>query len=85
MMHSKILIVDNQWAMVGSANLDNRSLHLNFEIACMIHSPDRVAELERQYQEDLRQSIRLDQETFAARPYLSRLLENTSRLFSPVL
>jgi cardiolipin synthase len=85
MMHSKMVLVDSKWAMVGSANLDNRSLHLNFEIACMIHSPDRVAELERQFQEDLRQSIRVDAPSFAARPYLSRLLENTCRLFSPVL
>ncbi|HZU34500.1 MAG TPA: cardiolipin synthase, partial [Gemmataceae bacterium] len=32
MMHSKIVLVDDDWASVGTANLDNRSLHLNFEV-----------------------------------------------------
>ena len=30
MLHSKVVLVDGDWASVGSANLDNRSLHLNF-------------------------------------------------------
>ncbi len=85
MMHSKIVLVDTSWAMVGSANLDNRSLHLNFEVGCMLHTPELVVELERQFEEDLRQSVRLDAVTFAQRPFLVRLTENACRLFSPVL
>ncbi len=34
MMHSKYVLVDGEWASVGSANTDNRSLHLNFELNC---------------------------------------------------
>jgi cardiolipin synthase len=85
MMHAKVVLVDGRWAMVGSANLDNRSLHLNFEVGCMLHTPELVAELERQFEEDLRQSVRLDAATYARRPFLARLTENACRLFSPVL
>jgi cardiolipin synthase len=85
MMHSKLMMVDGRWAMAGSANLDNRSLHLNFEVGCMLHSPDLVAQLERRYEEDLRQSVPLDPDTFARRSLLVRLTENAARLFSPVL
>jgi cardiolipin synthase len=85
MMHSKLMMVDGEWAMVGSANLDNRSLHLNFEVGCMLHAPELVAELERRFEADLRESAQLDEATFAARPFLERLTENACRLFSPVL
>jgi cardiolipin synthase len=85
MMHSKMLLIDGQWGMVGSANLDNRSLHLNFEAACLLHAPELVAELEKAYRQDLRDAVRLDERTFAARRFRSRLLENACRLLSPTL
>jgi cardiolipin synthase len=85
MMHSKIILVDGQWASVGSANLDYRSLCLNFEANCLIHSPDLVAELEEAYRSDLQQSVRLELYAFRGRPFATRLLENGCRLLSPTL
>jgi len=85
MMHSKVFLIDGEWASVGSANLDNRSLHLNFELNCMIYSPERVAELEEAFRRDLEVSILLDRDVYAQRPFAARLLENTCRLWSPVL
>jgi cardiolipin synthase A/B len=85
MMHSKIVLVDGRWAMVGSANLDNRSLRLNFEVGCALHTPERVAELEARFQADLKDAAELDAESFARRPFVAQLTENACRLFSPVL
>jgi cardiolipin synthase len=85
MMHSKLLLVDGRWAMVGSANLDNRSLHLNFEVGCVLHSPPLVAELEEHFRRDLAASVPVDPEAFARRPFRVKLTENVCRLFSPVL
>jgi cardiolipin synthase len=85
MMHSKLMLVDGRWAMVGSANLDNRSLHLNFEVGCMLYSALLVAELEEQYQRDLADAVAVDPEAVARRPFLVKLIENVCRLFSPVL
>jgi cardiolipin synthase len=85
MMHSKVILVDGEWASVGSANLDNRSLHLNFELNCLIYSPERVAELEELFVRDLDTAVRLEPDVFACRPVAGRLIENACRLLSPVL
>lgn len=39
MLHSKVLVVDGQWTMLGSCNLDARSLFINLEFMAVIHSP----------------------------------------------
>jgi cardiolipin synthase len=85
MMHAKVLTADGKWGMVGSANMDNRSLHLSFEAGCALHTPGIVAELEEQFERDMKDSVRLEPKTFAGRSFLSRLGENASRLLSPLL
>ncbi len=85
MMHSKFVLVDGQWASVGSANTDNRSLLLNFELNCQFFDSAVVRELEEAYLKDLEWSVRLDPELYATRPLIGRLAENACRLFSPVL
>jgi cardiolipin synthase len=84
-IHSKVWLADGQWASIGTANLDNRSLLLNFEVNCLIYSPRAVAELEEQFQRDLKDSIRLDAKVYARRPLGTKIAENFFRLFSPVL
>ena len=85
MMHSKFVLVDGEWASVGSANTDNRSLHLNFELNCQFFDANVTRELEDAYLKDLEWSVRLDPEVYATRPLVGRLAENACRLFSPVL
>jgi cardiolipin synthase len=85
MMHSKIVLVDDNWALVGTANLDNRSLHLNFELSCVLFSRDLIGDLIAHFERDLTESVPLDAVTFAQRGLVSRLLENACRLFSPIL
>ena len=85
MMHAKVVVVDDDWAMVGSANLDNRSLHLNFEIGCLLYSEDLVAQLARRFERDFEESIPLDPWAFGQRPMAMKLIENACRLFSPIL
>ncbi len=85
MMHAKLMMVDDCWGMVGSANLDNRSLHLNFEIGCMLHDAGQVAQLETAYRRDLDDAVPLDRELLEQRSSLSRVLENACRLFTPAL
>jgi cardiolipin synthase len=85
MMHSKVVLVDGEWASVGTANLDNRSLHLNFEVNCLFYSPEAVAELETAFRRDLADSILLDPKVYERRPLPGRLVENACRLLSPVL
>jgi cardiolipin synthase len=85
MMHAKVMLIDDDLASVGSANLDNRSMYLNFEVNCLIYSPQAVRRLEEAFVRDFRESVLLDPEVYAQRPFAGRLLENACRLASPVL
>jgi cardiolipin synthase len=47
MVHGKVIVVDDDLAVVGSANMDMRSLFLNYEVALYIFSAESVAEVAR--------------------------------------
>jgi cardiolipin synthase len=85
MMHSKLMLVDGQWASIGTANLDNRSLHLNFEVNCLLYDAEAVAKLEAGFLRDLEDSDPIDAEAYPKRPLSCRLPENVCRLLSPIL
>jgi cardiolipin synthase len=42
MLHAKVMLTDQTLAMVGSANLDSRSLFLNYEVATFFYSEDDI-------------------------------------------
>lgn len=84
MMHSKYLVADDV-AVVGSANFDNRSLHLNFEAGVILYDATVVEELAEQFRRDLEASLPLDPWAFGQRRLTARLVENACRLFAPVL
>ena len=84
-MHAKVLLVDHVWSSVGSPNFDNRSLHLNFEVTCLIESRKAQNELERAFLRDFAASIRLDADVYTHRPFVAKMAENACRLLSPVL
>ena len=42
MLHAKAVLFDDRLAVIGSANMDMRSLFLNFEVALFVHSPEQV-------------------------------------------
>lgn len=56
MMHVKAVSVDQEWALVGSANFDNRSFIINFEIAVAVFDTGFVKELDNSFEQDLRQA-----------------------------
>lgn len=84
-IHSKLMIIDDNWSSVGSANLDFRSMYLNFEMTCLMESKEVVDELETAYLLDLELSIHVNVEEFEKRGFISRLAENACRLASPIL
>jgi cardiolipin synthase len=85
MLHSKYVLVDGEWASVGTANMDNRSLLLNYEVNALVYDPAVVAELEAHFLQDLEWAVRIDPAVFASRPAASRVAENAARLLSPIL
>jgi len=60
MLHSKALVVDGEWSVVGSCNLDARSLRINLEFFAVIRSKPLAAALERIAKEEMQASQRVD-------------------------
>lgn len=84
-MHSKIVIVDSQLASIGTANMDMRSFHLNFEINAFLYKTDSTRTLVNDFKEDIQISKQIKVEEFNQRPIIQRIFESTSRLLSPLL
>ncbi|WP_312086828.1 cardiolipin synthase, partial [Exiguobacterium sp.] len=84
-MHSKVIVVDDAIATIGTANMDLRSFHLNFEVNAFLYGTNSVHQLTRDFYEDFSQSTQVDADLFHRRPLRRRLVESISRLFSPLL
>jgi len=85
MMHAKYIAVDGQICIVGSANMDPRSLQLNFEAGCVLFDPALTKELEASFEEDMKHAKSMDLAAFNRRSFATKLAENGCRLFSPIL
>lgn len=83
--HSKIMLVDDAWAMVGSANWDPRSLRLNFEANLECYDPTLVATLGRLVEAKQAAGRRVFPDELNRRSVPIRLRDGVARLFSPYL
>ncbi|MFC3552323.1 cardiolipin synthase [Lysobacter cavernae] len=84
MLHSKALLCDDDLAIIGSANFDNRSFRLNFEISVMFRDASLVAALARLIQSECSQAPRVRDDR--VRPlWRTRVPEALARLVSPLL
>ncbi|GGH83998.1 cardiolipin synthase [Pullulanibacillus pueri] len=84
-LHSKVIIVDHELASIGTANMDMRSFHLNFEVNAFLYRTESTIQLVADFIDDLENSVPIDWEVFKKRPILIRVFESTSRLLSPLL
>lgn len=84
-MHQKTMLVDDRYAFIGSANIDNRSFRLNFEITALSTDPGFVEEVTLMLERDFEQSRAAKLKDLEAKPIWFRLLVQIARLFSPVL
>ncbi|MDO6764882.1 cardiolipin synthase [Agarivorans sp. 1_MG-2023] len=85
LLHTKSLLIDQQVALVGTVNLDMRSLWLNFEVTSIIDDKDYAKDLYRIMQHYLQQSSKVDAIAWRKRPVYRRLMENIIHIFSPLL
>ncbi|QCI23812.1 cardiolipin synthase [Buchnera aphidicola (Macrosiphoniella sanborni)] len=85
LLHSKSILVDQQLSLIGSVNLDMRSLWLNFEITLVIddsHFGNNLFAVQNQYILD---SQLLDKKIWSMRSYWTRILEKIFYFLSPLL
>jgi cardiolipin synthase len=83
-MHGKAILVDNSSA-VGTANFDNRSFRLNFEITAFFLDPEFTREVEAMFEEDFRNSRLMMPADLDDRPFWFRPAVRAARLTAPVL
>jgi len=75
MMHAKVILVDEEWSMFGSANFDNRSLELNDELNVIARNKELVDHFAADFAKDLKHSHRITLEEWRQRSWLERSRE----------
>jgi cardiolipin synthase A/B len=84
-MHQKVMLVDDDYGAVGTANFDNRSFRLNFEVTCLVNDEAFCRDVEAMLLADLARSTELTERDLDERSFGFRLRTQLTRLLSPVL
>ena len=84
-IHAKAMAIDDTIALVGTANIDIRSLELNYETTVLFEDESAVAKLKLMIHEDLALSTELNLNKWLQRPAAKKLAENLCSLMTPVL
>jgi cardiolipin synthase len=80
MLHAKTVVVDDNWSMVGTANLDYRSLFINYELNLATADRGLAAELKEQFMQDLSVSEGIQSQDWERRDGVSRWLERIAMM-----
>jgi cardiolipin synthase len=84
-VHQKVVLVDDELAMIGSANLDYRSIVLNFEIGVVVRGRELAASVERMLEADLAASVEIEGPEYDQRAWPVRLAARVAWLAAPLL
>jgi cardiolipin synthase len=84
-LHAKLFVIDDEVGAIGSSNMDVRSFALNAEVTLLLYDRDDVAKLKREQQRYLSRCEQLRPEHLEQFGRWSRLVENVTRLVSPLL
>jgi len=84
-LHSKTVVVDGVWSVIGSSNFDHRSVIFNDEVDAVVLGTDTARELEGMFEDDLGKATQLDLATWNERPLSQRLNEMLSRIWQSML
>ena len=83
--HSKVLSIDGEYCIIGSANMDNRSLEHHFEVTSVIYDPECAQTVEDQFRKDLSRCTLVTRAKWHKRSRLNKFYESVARLVSPLL
>jgi len=84
-IHAKAMVIDSSVALVGTANLDVRSLELNYETIALFDDANAIDTLKLLLHEDMDNSKEIDLNEWMFRPATQKLFENLCSLMTPVL
>jgi cardiolipin synthase len=84
-MHSKVMTIDRRWSIGGTANLDNRSMKLNFEIGVIFYDRATTARFDAQFDSLLPGTRQIRHDAWRKRSWRDAVLEALAKLFAPIL
>ncbi|TDR20756.1 cardiolipin synthase [Marinicella litoralis] len=84
-VHVKTMVVDGFLSIMGTANFDERSFELNFEVNVLIYDNDFAEQLRKSFTQDMNDSTQLDYKTWKKRSAFKIFTEKVARLISPIL
>lgn len=84
-LHSKVMVVDDQVGIVGSANMDFRSFEQNYETTAFIFDEETAQDLQSTFLNDLKDSREITLYDWPQRPKTEKIKESFARLVSPLL
>lgn len=83
--HSKLMVVDEAWTLLGSANWDARSFRLNFEFNLECYDADLGATADRIIQEKMKRAVPVSLADMDRRSFPVRLRDGAARMAAPLL
>ncbi|TWT85125.1 Major cardiolipin synthase ClsA [Planctomycetes bacterium CA13] len=83
-LHQKVWLIDDNVAAVGTANLDNRSMRLNFEVTMLIYGEEFAGEVEEMMEADFAESILATAAEYTDQSLPYRFLVRVCRLLAPI-
>ncbi|MFV1995852.1 MAG: cardiolipin synthase, partial [Verrucomicrobiales bacterium] len=84
-LHQKVALVDHHLSVVGTANLDNRSFRLNFELSIAVSNREFALKVEKMLADDFTQCRQVDGRDYTERPAHFRFAVRVCRLLAPIL
>ncbi len=84
-IHAKVVTIDDKAALVGSANMDNRSFLINFESSLLIYDRQASRDLIAGFEESTAQSIEVHLDSLRRQTFTRSLVEGAARILSPLL
>ncbi|MGF1726546.1 cardiolipin synthase [Photobacterium nomapromontoriensis] len=85
LLHTKSVVIDNNHCLIGTVNLDMRSLWLNFEVTLAVDNLEFTQQLNWLQQEYIKDSSMVDKDTWQERHITNKLIEQFFYMFSPLL
>ncbi len=83
-IHEKVMLIDEDLACVGSANMDNRSFRLNFEVMLVARDKAFAKSVSEMFERDFSNSAEIPADEYTAKPFHFRLMSRISRLLAPI-
>lgn len=84
LLHAKTLVVDRTVALIGSSNMDRRSLELNFENNILLYSPEVAGEIRQRQDSYLASAVEITREDMDKRSVVRILFQNLLTIFAPI-